>query len=325
MEVSNSKIKAWRRCHKMFHYKYNEKIEKKKPEAPLIKGKIIHEIIETSLNGGDWKEVLDDYHKVYKNLFLEEQEVYGNLIEELTQIMEQYFQYYQDDLEYLEGEGGKKAEFNFELPLTDGLVFEGVVDSVGRDDQGRVWLVERKTFKKNIPSETVRFTDVQTSLYYWALPSFGFPQPDGILWDYIRTKPPAIPQVLKSGRLSQRENIDTTREVYYQAIVDNGEDPEHYAKILNLLEGREDRFYRRIYLPAPDPIVQQIIADLKQTALEIKHLGDTASARNITRDCDWCSYYSLCQAELRGLDVEFIREREYKPRKEEYSDEDSQT
>jgi hypothetical protein len=34
--------------------------------------------------------------------------------------------------------------------------------------------------------------------------------------------------------------------------------------------------------------------------------------RSPTRECSWCEYYRICNAELRGLDHKFIRESEYK-------------
>jgi hypothetical protein len=50
---------------------------------------------------------------------------------------------------------------------------------------------------------------------------------------------------------------------------------------------------------------------MKSSAVQINALGKDIHDRNMTRDCSWCSYYNLCQAELRGLDSEFVKKTQY--------------
>lgn len=314
IKVSNSRAKLWRKCHRAHHYRYVEKLERKKVALPLVRGKALHEMIENRINGKDWMPVLEKYKKEYQKLFREEREEYGDLPGELYRLMRGYEKTYQSEkLKYLRV-GKKRAEFEFEVPLIDGVIFVGLIDTVAEDKNGRIWLMEHKTHK-TFPTETQRFNDLQTTLYTWVMPQIGFPKPDGVLWDYIRTKAPTIPEPLKKGGLSKKQ-IDTDYDTYYDAIIQNGLDPEDYEDILERLEGQEEKFYKRIFLPAPKPIVKTVMEDFVQTCQEIKILGEVSKARNITKDCSWCSYFSLCQAEMRGLDSDFIRKTEYKPREE---------
>lgn len=316
MEVSNSRIKLWRRCHRAHWYKYEEKLVKKLPPVPLIRGRIIHEMIEAWISGKSWKTVLDGYLKEYNKMFQEEKEQYGDLPSELPRIMEGYIRKWKKEpLEYLEVEG-KRCEIPLKIDLLPQITFTAVIDAIAIDSRGRTWLVEHKTHKE-IPPEEVRLSNLQTTLYCWALEQKGITKPTGVLWDYIRTKPPVIPEILKNGELSRRKNMDTDYDTYFQAIISAGQDPSDYQDILDILKSRGDRFYKRVYFPAPGSLIKPLVSEFIETAKEIFYLGSRSKARNLSRDCSWCSYYPLCQAELRGLDADYIRTTEYERRESE--------
>jgi len=77
LTISFSKAKVFRRCRQEFTYKYVENLEKIAPALPLIRGKILHEMIEAWLKGASWEDVLARYETEYKKLFVEESELYG--------------------------------------------------------------------------------------------------------------------------------------------------------------------------------------------------------------------------------------------------------
>lgn len=339
-KISNSRVKKWNSCKRAHHYAFNEKIEKKAAPAPLYKGKIIHECIEDMIYGRDWNQTLEKYIEEYNKMFEEEKEQYGDLPNDLRTILQGYEKHYKDDgLTYLEL-NGKKAEHDFAIEISrepclhcDGkgyddntkeacqkcggkgerpLFLVGKIDAVAQDKQGRVWLVEHKSFK-NLPSEDFRWTNQQATLYTWVMPQIGFPKPAGVIWDYIRTKVPAKPELLKSGGLSKRKNIDTTRDVYLETIHEYGLDPNDYQDILDYLEGSEDNFYRRIYLPTRENIIKPIVDDVINTAKEIYYLGETLKTRNLGRDCSFCAFKTICQTEIMGGDAEFVKRTEYRP------------
>src|SRR5690606_18185499 len=136
------------------------------------------------------------------------------------------------------------------------VTFTGKIDAVAETPDSRVWLTEHKTHQR-FPDEHVRFSNFQAVMYCWVLPEIGFPSPDGVLWDYIRTKPPTVPDLLVNGGLSKRKNIDTTPEVYLKAIKEHGLNPADYQDMLELLKGKEESFYKRVFLPAPKSITGQ--------------------------------------------------------------------
>lgn len=321
MHVSFSRVKTWRRCHAAHDYKYNQGLQRKRRSIPLLRGTILGEMLDAramAQNGSRLKpmDVLEKYRKKYRVLFKEEQEKYGDIIGDIKRIYEGYERKYADDpWTYL------KTEHLLTIDLTKDICFIGYADKVVQDREGRMWIVDHKAYR-SIPSDEDRFSDLQSVFYIWA---YGIQHPKdpimGFCWDYLRTKPPTIPEPLARGGLSVAKNLDTDYDTYMEAIKKHNLDPADYKETLERLK-RETatRFYRRVYLPSPPKVlIDNAVADMRSTAIEIKNLGDTLRDRNMSRDCKQCEYFNLCQAEYRGLDADFIRKTEYeeKPPHEE--------
>lgn len=327
--MSFSKAKVWRRCRQEFHYKYVDHLERKLPAVPLIRGNIIHELISVWMTGGNWREVLAGYVDKYNRLFMEEKELYGDLPSDIERIMENYTQKYQhDQFEYL------AVELPFSVELLPGVNFNGRIDAIMRDADKGLWVMETKTHKR-LPDDDVRLMNLQTVLYTWVVPQleqFEGQETKGVLWNYIRTKPPAIPELLKSGSLSQRRNIDSDYDTYLAEIRKHGLNPDDYASILSVLEGKQDRFFRRIHFPRPPQnLTQAVLRDLIITAEEIMdYLGigwseydlDTRPRPRLYRNlssfqCKGCAYRPLCEAELFDMDIDFVKKSLFQLRKKE--------
>lgn len=326
MRVSWSRIKSWRRCKNQHFYRYEMRIVPKRPAVPLFRGRILGDALDARAEGRDFEEVLAKYEAEYKKLFIEEREFYGDLIGDCRAILQRYCKTYKHEkLKYLpDPKTGKPYELKVEFELFDDVLFIGYIDKMAKDKQGRLWVMDHKSHKQ-IPDEGDRFLDLQLVTYVWAAPLAGLPKPDGVLWDYIRTKPPSVPPLLKNGELSKAAKIDTDYETYMAAIKDNGLKVSDYKDMLKSLEGAEAKFFKRVPLPHPNKeLVKNMVSDLTTTAHEIKHLGDVDRVRSMDRMCKSCSYFTICMAELRGLDSEFIRKHEYQSR-EEFDDASEET
>lgn len=295
---SQSKIKSWRRCHKQYRYKYDEGLTRRQAPSALARGVTLHEMLDARALGKDWGIPLEEYRQSYTKMFADEAEGYPTP-EELESLYLRYCEKYKDDgLDY-----GGRSEIEVQVKHR-GLTFKGIIDKIVKDPQGRTFVCDHKTHKV-LPSEDARFSDIQTVLYYWALRETG-EQVDGVMWDYLRTKPPAVPELLKNGGLSRRANIDTDYETYLKAITDNGLNPTDYQDMLDKVKG--NTFFKRIYLPKPnEQLVQSVVNDFFDTAEEIQN--SKSSVRNLTKDCSMCSYFSICGEEVRGLDSSFTRKQ----------------
>ena len=317
LEIHQSGLKNWRHCHRLYYYKYVLNLEKRHKPNALVRGTIVHAMIEAKAKHEDPWEVFDQFiHDNYK-VFQEEQEYFG-MEEMISDIMEGYFSYYKnDDLRpypIKHPEGIKVAEHKFSVPLIpeEGIWFEGTIDMIVEDDHDRIWLMDHKTHK-TLPKGDVAYLNIQSNLYGWAMEKLNnFPKPEGMIWNYIRWKQPTKPELLKNGSLSKSSKIDTTWGIYKKAIREAGLDVNDYKDMEETLRGKEEDFYVRHYLPFNKNVQNNILEDAKCTALEILKNAGKIKDRNITRDCSWCEFYPLCQAELKNLDTSTMLKFEYK-------------
>lgn len=305
LEVSWSKVRTWRRCHRQYRYKYVERLQRKSPKVQLFKGRILHEMLDARATGVDPQTILDRYAKEYRKLFLEEREVYGDLIGDLSRIFAAYQrQYATEELKVV------KSEAFVATQITKKIRFIGYIDKVVANT--RTWIMDHKT-GRHIPNEDARFSDLQLLFYGWA---WNRENPSnmatGVIWDYLKTKPPTIPEVLKSGELSRRVNIETDRFTYLKAIKDASLDPGNYQEELDRLGKQVSPFFKRVTLPNPPKVmVETVVEDMRKTAVEVLHLGEIADDRNMTRECSSCEYFQVCHADLRGHDAEYVRKAQY--------------
>lgn len=318
LQISHSRLKVWRRCQMQHHYRYYQGLRKRTNSTPLFVGTGVHAMLEAYQIRGEWQAEREAFKKEFNKLFKEERELLGDLPETIEGIIQGYVSKYQNDgLIYLPRHRGLVAEIPVRVDLNSNTRIIGFIDKFPQDVEGRNWVMDHKTCK-TIPDEETRYADLQLLMYVWLLPQLGYPKPDGVIWDYIRKKPPTKPEVLKSGVISMAAKIDTTQKIYMEAVMELPEakrTPEAMAKYVEFaktLVGREEKFYRRIYLPSPsDRLVMNVVNDVMASAEEIRRMGPRAMVRNMTRDCKQCSYYSICQAEVRGLDSDYIRKTEY--------------
>jgi len=331
IELSFSKAKHFMRCKKRYDYRYNQKLTKKTKSLPLRRGSWIHECLETYYRDGDWKIGYEDYLKeTWKKMFDEEKVEYGDLPQEIERIIKGYIKKYnKQDSQYKVI--AVEQEFEIQIPGTN-VVLTGVIDLIIQDALG-IWIIDHKSVK-NIPTEEFRLTDTQLSIYYWVVqklkPYLKIDKDtkiSGVMFNYIRTKVPTKPQVLKNGGLSKRKDIDCDYDTYYNAIIENGLNPEDYLDMLALVSNK--KFYIRRQLPKSSAMVKEVILDLIEIGENILDLKvKQRYPRNFTRDCSWdCEFKDLCISELHGHDIQFIIENEfeeYKKKEKEDKNDDNE-
>lgn len=327
--VSQSRIKKWRRCKKAHDYRYNQRLEKRRRQVRLFKGDLIHQMLNTqtmlqlfpSAPRDTPEDILRKAAKKYRILLKEEREMYGDIIDDCRRIFEAYNRRYTEDrLTAVSSEEWVSA-----LLATD-IQFMGYIDNRVKDKEGRLWIKDYKTCT-NIPSEEARFADIQLVLYAWAWNRQHEKYPEkhvsGVIWDYIRTKPPTIPELLKNGQLTQRKDIDTDYFTYMKAIKDNDLNPKDYREILDMLKEKKSTNFQRVKYPLPPKAaMDQILEDFRASCIEIEVLGKTVATRSMAYDCQSCEYFELCQAELRGLDANFIKKTSYEVKEDNPNEED---
>ena len=308
VNVSQSKAKSWRQCKQQFHYKYVEGLKRRRIKRPFQFGRIVHEMVEAYANGLDPFDILDEIELKHANMFRAEREQYGEIIQDIAFIMEEYFEQWPDDSLLYQKINGKFSEHEFTLPLERGLAFKGKIDAVAKANKLR-WLVEHKTFGR-MPTDDHRWRNVQSSVYVRAIEMLGWKPVDGTVWDYIRSKSPSRPEILKSGELSKRK-LDTLPNVVRYVLRKNKLKVKEYSEFIKLQESNRSSYFARVFTPTSKAVVDSVFNDFVSTAREIAELQGKTTVRNIGQHCDFCDYEPLCRAFLQGSDVDFVKTREF--------------
>ena len=118
-------------------------------------------------------------------------------------------------------------------------------------------------------------------------------------------------EVAKNGTLS-KANIDTLPHVYEREIGAQGLNRDDYIDILGDLDNKIPTWFKRNFVPLNQGAIDTLMEETKITAREIHVKAGVDTTRNPGRECSYCAYERLCQAELFGMDADFIRDREFR-------------
>jgi hypothetical protein len=323
MRLSNSKANTWRRCPKRFFYKYELGLRPKARALPLERGSWLHTLLEVHYEnnprkvievgkkrkgkgkkvrvGADWRRAHKVLTKQFNTLFEEEREELGDLPSECARMMKAYLRHWKkEDRRYTIID----TEVDEILTLPNGLEFNFIIDLIVEDDLGGIWLWDHKTVSKFMDQDFM-LLDAQLARYFWAAEKMGYTPLKGVVFNEIRTKPPAIPKLVKSGdRLEKRANIDTDYATFMGAIREHGLDPADYADILHRLKVEPARFFRRTIMPKDRKLTKRTMRDLVQTAAEIQTAQKKDRfPRTVSKTCAWdCDFKEVCITEYFGGD-----------------------
>lgn len=308
--LSFSSIRDWKTCRQLSYYKKVKKLRRKRVGMALRRGDLIHKVLEAYHKGKqDWLDVIKEAREAFAQLTEEEQTFYGTLPDEVERLMTGYFEKYRGQL-------GRTiaAEVEFgqnngpSIEILPGVFVRGKIDRVYMDPRG-LWVEEHKSTSMNWPTEGFRLYDLQSALYIRVIEKMGWGTPLGVVYDYIKTKPPIVPKLLKKGGLSRAKKMRTDYPTYLNAIKENNLNPADYLEELE--RAKQNVFYERKHLPKPPHIIDALLEELRVISIEMPRLIHYPY-RNLRRECETrCEFFPICSAELLGLDVDFILKTEY--------------
>jgi len=311
--VSNSKVKTYRRCHYAYHLKYVEKLRKKVKSRPLTFGTLAHAVLDHWAEGNDWEKMLADVYKANSKMFKAEREMYGEILDDVRAIMLGYFEYWGEKSMAYERINGKSAEHVFNIEIVKDINVTGKIDFKGiTKDRGKRyrWIGEHKTFNRK-PSDDERWRNLQSVIYIRVNDILDWSPVDGMCWDYIWSKPPQVPGVLQDGSMSQKM-IDTLPGRIIELLRGEKINPKKYQAFIDrVAETNYPKYFDRVYTPVNDDVVENVMSDFITTAREMMDKHGKVKDKNIERHCSWCDFQDLCRAELQGLDVDYVRQRFY--------------
>lgn len=175
--------------------------------------------------------------------------------------------------------------------------------------KGEYWVVDHK-FLSRLPNPRVLEMDDQMTAYIWAARKAGYPV-KGAIYNVIRKKLPAVPDMLQSGKLSTRANMDTDLATYLKTLERFGLDPEDYSEFITQLESKEDTYFHRSYIVR------------NQHEVDLFELNLMAEFREMTREdlvyypnpgerCGDCKFQALCKCENEGGDPSLMKQTLYR-------------
>lgn len=320
-KTSQSKVEAWRQCRQKYHWKYSERLAKRRIRRPFAFGRIIHEMKEEKANGGDPFEHLAELNKKHGHMFKEEVEEYGDIMTDTRLVMVDYYDYYKTKPLTILRRKGQAAEHAFELEVDKGaLLIKGKIDQFAQTPNKLTWIVEHKNVK-DIPDEDARWRNLQSMVYNRVNDMLGWFKVEGLLWDYIRSKSPSRPRILKSG-LPSKAALDTLPSVVVDFYTNTLKKPAKDIPkfMIEAAERNRPHFFQRIFTPTKKKLVDLVWNEFIETSREMSEKHGKSKTKTIGRHCSWCDYEPLCRAELRGLDVDYLKESEYYEEPSDYSD-----
>lgn len=313
---THSMLKTMRTCPRQAYYKYVLRLKPQLLGRPLRFGTWMHELLEVHYKGEDWRERHQHLSHQFSNLFDEEKERVGNLPSDCERTMKSYLWHYQEDPWTVHD-----VEFTLDVELPDGSIYRCKIDMLVENQYG-LWIVDHKNHK-TLPDHGFRILDSQSALYIWAALKNGIPV-NGHIWNYLRSKPPAIPQMLKDGSRLSKRVVDTDYPSMVKAIKNNGLDPRPYHQQLKRYKGQQYKpgelqtspFFRRDVLEKSPRMLKQVASEAFQTHLRMHHYHwDRVNLieRNPSNSCKFmCSYLDVCTAELFTGSADLVIRSKYK-------------
>ena len=321
LTVSQSKARVWRTCKFQYHLKHFLKLRRIRVKRPLQFGRIMHDLIEVGLEGGDPFAKLEEIEQEGGKLFQEEIDEYGNIIDDIALIFEEYQSFWPKNEWKIIPVGDKNSEHWFEIEIFDGMVFNGRLDFMCSTNKLN-WLGENKT-RGQLPSDDHRWKDLQSAVYFRAVDMMGWlgrKHFDGVCWNYISSKAPTIPKINKDGTMSKAKAV-TFPSVVEDIARENKIPLEDVAPQMEMAELSREAWFDRIYTPINETVVEFTWNGFVDTAHEIADNHGKLSGMNVGRHCDWCDYEPICRAKMLGNDADFVIEHEFEVKKDDTPEE----
>lgn len=295
-------------CLQKYEYRWVHKLISKPTgvSVPMRRGIWIHRALEVYDQGGDWGRALWQCREwaVERGVAPEKAD---EVFQEVVLLVNGYIDFWKEDIwEFVSSE--ERIEYTFEKQQ---LHQSATLDLIVRW-LGKLWIVERKS-TSDIPNASWRTVDPQTMLQYALCHLTGKYQIEGVIFDYILTKPAPVPRVKKDGTLYA--NTSPTTSVAWQRALDQE------TTALRPTEGWADRrteyvrdglWYQRYPVYKFDEAVGSTFKDLSGIVDRIRRAqaAGVYPRLNYLPVCKrMCSYSALCAHEyLTGHPSQILRE-----------------
>lgn len=318
LTLGTTKVNELARCMKLYEY---HAILKLIPKArnigtPMRRGIWVHSGLEGETKGVNWADRMVELTEWALNAGADGDQI-SKVRNEASMILAGHDYYWSSNPQAKIGKTIlAEKELILDVPRLN-LKLTATVDLIA-EYKGGIALVEHKS-TNHIPPANWRAVDPQTAIQYLAARQEGI-KVDYILFNYLLTTPPPVPQIIKGGVFSTRK-IETTTMAFNLAAsnlraVWKGTDDE----LTDYLEQERHRlvndakFYQRYEVHRPERYLRETAKDLKalvgmlRLAESTGHYPRSFHPFMCTR---MCSYSNLCSIEYMSGRPSPLREVEF--------------
>lgn len=288
---SHNAIKTFQRCAKKWEYSYIDKIIPKEPSIAMERGHTLHGLLELQYQSPPFPLPV-------------------GTSQEDTDLLRRYFAKWG-----AEDDNWTILHIEEEFTFTVGVYSVKFIPDLVIEINGEVWIVDHKT-TATIPDEwdPYNMTDFQHLLYVAGLRALGY-NVKGFLFNYIRTKPPSQPKLIKDGsRIADVRRVDTD----YGTLKGFAEEHDMMGDMdviarLSILNNTADKFFQRHYLLVNDHAVKQMLDDVEGVLLNMEDAEALSTyPRHVignhggSQACARCPYQTICHADLLGMNTDIV-------------------
>lgn len=306
IKISYSRVSSYLSCPQKHYFSYVENLAPKGVVRPLSFGSDFHKLLQYRNNISELVRVKGEIEQAYSDLTYKQRYDLGeNYLSDLDEIFSDYLEYWGDE------EDPIQTEVEFLVPIGkykgEDIYFHGIIDEVYADGS----LGEHKTFNA-LPDMGILAMNMQVCLYSKAWELKTGKKLNKVRWDYIKSTPAQYPIWLEtSKRFSTAANRNVTHLSYRRACDLRGIEDEEIRDKASLFRHSITNFFFRVNIDILPEMVETVWNSFKTVVKDIARRGKTNKTKNISRDCSWCNYRSICFAEFTGADTDYVKKTDY--------------
>lgn len=314
MKISNSRFDTYHRCPYAHYLRYYEGLSAKYKGRPLSFGSDFHTLLQYRGDKQELKKAKREIKKVFYDLSPAQQQIIGgeDYLTDLTLIFSDYRKVYKDSPMPTFTE----REFSIKVGDYKGepIIFNGIIDGgfvYRKSGQKVVDIEEHKTFGRK-PDMNTLVMNTQKCMYAKAYHFKTGILPQRVIWDYICSTPAAEPVYLvNSNRFSLAASKKITPYSYLRACDRHEIDDPTIRAEAERYQSSLGEFFFQVPQDVVPTMVDTVWDGFMYTARDIIRQGYKNKTRYLTRDCVWCDFKDVCNAELSGYSAKDIIKRNF--------------
>ena len=310
--LSVSQVSMYNTCPYKWYLRYGQRLELAtiKPGSALL-GDAVHRGVAAYLKERAVKksaslQIIQDAvnefaASVSSRIRLEDKADADSLFSEAVLIAQRLVKEVLRDYEVVVHDGTPMIEFTCRAPLSEDIEFVGVVDAVLRSrHDGCIYLVDWKVRSRFLTMEEM--LNEQIALYAYALKQMGISVTASVIYQ-VKAQSPAKPSLNLDGSMSRRK-IFTTWDMYKEALIDAGLNPDDYTDMQEKLSDTE--LSRIILVPHAEDTLAVFWDNLTKQVFRMIENAGREPYRNYGYPCRSCEFAPICTAQLYKHDLDEV-------------------